>query len=244
MLTLINTQPPEKVQRDPNGMLGVHSIFQTIQGEGPFAGEAALFIRLHGCNLQCPGCDTDYTSKVEVTSPQHLLELLPSFYDWPSVPERPLLVVITGGEPFRQNITPLVNLLLDNWYQVQIETNGVLYPGDDFPWEDEFLTVVCSPKTGKIHPETATKIHAYKYVLSWGGVHPDGLPVSALGHALGGFKTVARPPVGWEGPVYLQPMDTKDPIENQANVNAVVQSVMKHRKYIMGVQMHKLTGLP
>jgi hypothetical protein len=39
-------------------------------------------------------------------------------------------------------------------------------------------------------------------------------------------------------------MDVRDPVENKLNVKAVVDSVMKHRKYIMGVQMHKITGLP
>ena len=51
-----NTQEPEKIDRDRH--LDVHSIFHTIQGEGPYCGHPAVFIRLAGCNLQCPGCDT------------------------------------------------------------------------------------------------------------------------------------------------------------------------------------------
>ena len=53
-----NGQPIEKVQRTFDGTLEVHSIFKTIQGEGPFCGTPAVFIRLAGCNLQCPWCDT------------------------------------------------------------------------------------------------------------------------------------------------------------------------------------------
>lgn len=41
---------------NPDGTLIVTSIFLTIQGEGPFAGEPALFLRLKGCNLQCSFC--------------------------------------------------------------------------------------------------------------------------------------------------------------------------------------------
>lgn len=246
MLYLLNSQEPLPVDRHPDGHLRVHSIFPTIQGEGPFFGQAALFIRLFGCNLQCPGCDTDYTSKQELESPESIVALMRAFYAWEpndQLNDYPL-VVITGGEPFRQNINPLVRLLLVNYYRVQIETNGVLYPGDDFPFDHPYLTVVCSPKTAKIHPRLKGKVHAYKYVLSHDGVNPDGLPERALYHSIGGLNGVARPPVGWEGPIYLQPMDCRDEVENKLNQKAVVDSVMKHRRYIMGIQMHKLTGLP
>ena len=40
--------------------LQVHEIFHTIQGEGPFSGRPAVFIRLSGCNLRCWFCDTEW----------------------------------------------------------------------------------------------------------------------------------------------------------------------------------------
>lgn len=238
MLHQINKQEPLPLDRDESGTVRVHSYFRTIQGEGPFAGQFALFIRLAGCNLQCPGCDTEYTSRRHKYEPE-LLATLARIHA-PSGG----LIVITGGEPFRQNINRLVDILVEHGFRVQIESNGVLYPGDDFPWDHPQVTVVISPKTGRINPKTAERASAYKYVLSHDDVAPDGLPVHALGHPLGKFPHVARPPLGWEGPVYLNPMDAKDSAENAANVQAVVRSVMTHRTYIMGVQMHKLTGLP
>lgn len=249
MLTVLNNQKKEAMERRVDGLLAVHSMFPTIQGEGPFTGHAALFIRLAGCNLQCPHCDTVYADRRTHHMPDQILETASAFYNWKSG-----LVVITGGEPFRQNITPLVRALLDRYYDVQIETNGTLYPGDDFPWDadDPSVTVVCSPKTGQIHPKTATRVTAYKYVLSRTNVHPDGLPTNALGHPLGRLKTVARPPSGWVGDVYLNPMDAKDKVENKLNMKAVVDSVMKNRgwlvpdqqRLIAGVQMHKILELP
>lgn len=237
----MNTQTPLGVDRSTDGSVFVHSVFNTIQGEGPFAGQAATFVRLFGCNLQCPGCDTDYTSFKDHAEVYALLDHINDYG------RRPQLVVITGGEPFRQNISAIVRALLyDNavMRRVQVETNGVFYPGDDFPWRHPRVVVVCSPKTPKIHPETAVRVHAYKYVLSHDSIATDGLPEMALAHPLGTFSRVARPPEGWEGPVYLQPMDAQDPDTNQRNIQACVDSVLQHRRYILGVQLHKLVDLP
>lgn len=252
----INQQLPQRIERDPEGRLLVHSIFDTIQGEGPFAGQAALFIRLHGCNLQCPGCDTDYTSNKQRYTPESLLA--------EAAGRRRLgdLIVITGGEPFRQNITPSVRLLLQYRFRVQIETNGLFYPGEEFPFNvmatgmpgvyelqhgvRPAATIVCSPKTGRIHHKLAPMVDAYKYVLQAGHVAHDGLPTTALSNeeGLGSATCVARPPQDWRGTIYLQPMDEQDEAKNAANVQACVDSVLTHHGLTLGFQMHKSVNLP
>ena len=226
-----NEQPMEKY-RDSNGIsLDVQSIFWTIQGEGPFSGHPAVFIRLAGCNLQCPGCDTDYTSKRHMMTMPDVVDQV-FFYN---KLEKPCLVVITGGEPFRQNITPLANRLLQCGYQVQVETNGTLAPPDKFPSR---AVIVCSPKAGKINQTLMPEINAFKYVLHKDSQHPDdGLPIQALGHTAKPF--VARPPARDTRPVYLQPMDVQDIVENQDNTKAVADACMKHG-YILQLQVHKI----
>jgi organic radical activating enzyme len=237
MINNVNQQAPKPRDYDEDGFVKVHSIFPTIQGEGPCSGHFAVFVRLFGCNLQCPFCDTDYTSNRVAMSPQGIVDAVSA------QSKRKGLVVITGGEPFRQNITPFVSRLLAADYAVQIETNGVLYPGDDFPWSR--VLVVVSPKTAGIHPKTAVKAHAYKYVLSYDQVADDGLPVSALGHPLGGVaKHVARPPDGWVGPIYLNPMDGLTEEGNRRSIQAVVTTVAEQQNVIMGIQLHKYIGLP
>lgn len=238
---MLNQQSPLAVDHREDGWLMVHSIFNTIQGEGPFAGWPATFIRLYGCNLQCPHCDTEYTRKREECHPLHLAQEILSYHTIRSVPQP--LVVITGGEPFRQNLKQLLDFLLTENFLVQIETNGVLDPGPDFQWGHKNLTVVCSPKTGKIHPNVASKVDAYKYVLSYDGIADDGLPKSALGHPLGKHNYVARPPKDWQGPIFLNPMDAEDDKVNNLNLRAVTHSVLNYGRYIMGVQMHKMVGL-
>lgn len=234
----INIQPIEKQDRRDDHSVEVHSIFYTIQGEGPFTGHPAVFVRLAGCNLQCPGCDTEYTSKRERLDPEEIVRRVAKLAD------PPRLVVITGGEPFRQAIGLLTLALSDHGYHTQIETNGTLPPPEGLDIE---TTVIVSPKAGKVHPRTAEIANAYKYVLAHDSVDPDdGLPILALDHSAA--PRVARPPQRLlegaipRGAIYVQPMDAKDAETNAKNLAAAVSTCMKHG-YTLQVQLHKYLNM-
>lgn len=234
-----NKQSPEKRQFREDEQLFVHSIFTTIQGEGPFTGHRAVFIRLAGCNLQCPACDTEYTNSRMLTDPETLLAAVQN-----KLPSG-TLVVITGGEPLRQDVTKLCWLLVDAGYFVQIETNGTLPPpsalfshlcSTDLDGR-RCVFVVCSPKTGSVNKDLLKHISAYKYVLSHDETDNDGLPVLALGHSAA--PRVARPHEGFSGPVYLQPQDSEELLTNNLHLEAVKASCMEHG-YILQLQVHKI----
>jgi organic radical activating enzyme len=228
----MNAQAPEHKSHQLD-TLDVHSIFLTIQGEGPFTGCPAVFVRLAGCNLQCPGCDTDYTSKRERMSPSAIAAKVIDL-SGPAV-----LVVITGGEPFRQNIADLCKRLVGLAYNVQIETNGTLPISSAVPLD---VHVVCSPKTGSVHKSIERWANlSYKYVLKHGEASPvDGLPLLALGHSAA--PHLARPPVGFTGNVYVQPMDEGHEVLNSLNLLACIESVMAFN-YRLQLQTHKLIGV-
>ena len=111
----------------------VNEIFYSLQGEGWFTGTAATFVRLSGCNLKCPFCDTDFSHSVELSEQEIVAAVVknPSSH-----------VVITGGEPVLQLTSSLVNKLKSAGKYVQIETNGTVPLPDscDVDW------VTCSPK--------------------------------------------------------------------------------------------------
>ncbi|MCE2928331.1 MAG: 7-carboxy-7-deazaguanine synthase QueE [Candidatus Caenarcaniphilales bacterium] len=96
-------------------------IYESIQGEGMDSGLPAFFVRLQGCNVHCFFCDEKDTwilrdnNSVELEAPQ-ILDTLEKLN-----PELKR-VIITGGEPTEQNISPLIRLLLANDFQVSVET--------------------------------------------------------------------------------------------------------------------------
>lgn len=262
----LNEQVPEKRAPGDGTVIAVNSIFHTIQGEGPFAGSPAVFVRLAGCNLQCPLCDTEYTKRTEASVDDVVTAVRDAIPFWPGGepnhhnPGRAHcnLVVITGGEPFRQNIGKLVRELVTRGYKVQIETNGTFCPtDDDFPFHltgpyaadgsrRQKVWIVCSPKTSYVHRKLAPHVDAFKYVATAASLEgsPDGLPMYALDHPTSGM--LFRPPYklpGWNGEVYLQPVDEQNHYPNKNNLDAVVASCLKHG-YRLCIQIHKLTGVP
>ena len=95
--------------------------FVSINGEGPRAGELAVFLRFCGCNLNCGYCDTRWANtadvKYELVSAEKLVEYVKST----GVKN----VTLTGGEPLLQaDIAYLIELLGASGAEVEIETNG------------------------------------------------------------------------------------------------------------------------
>lgn len=232
-----NLQPIEKPVWHPEGKVEVHSMFRTIQGEGPLAGSPAIFIRLTGCNLQCPGCDTEYTKNRKLLTPDQVTAVASALRGSSSD-----VIVITGGEPLRQDLRLVVDSLLEEFPVVQIETNGTLYQ----PFNDSVMVVV-SPKSPNISPAwDRTNITAMKYVVEHGKVDDDGFPNSVLGRKM----KVARPPEGFKPEcIYIQPMDDGPTSEScwpagiSGHTKQAVDVCLKHG-YRLCLQTHKLVGLP
>lgn len=209
-------------------VLHVHSVFPTLQGEGPHAGAPAVFVRLGGCNLACGFCDTEF----ENFTPLSLFELLKNIDELSRDAEKfriRHLVVLTGGEPLRQNIAPLAEALLEQGFTVQVETNGTLYR--DLP---EAVQIVCSPKnTGRgyvpIRPDLLKHTIALKFLIS--AYDPLYAEVGEVGQS------------EYHVPVYVQPMDEFSAHKNAKNLARATQ--MAHaRGFHLSLQQHKILGIP
>lgn len=104
-------------------------IFYTIQGEGRSIGKAAVFLRLHFCNLACSWCDTKYTwdrNLPEFWQESTDLSIAQAYKAITQFPARRL--VITGGEPLLQQETVLHLVEKLPGWDIEFETNGTIKP--------------------------------------------------------------------------------------------------------------------
>lgn len=121
-------------------------LFSSIQGEGPYVGYRQAFLRFHGCNLDCPYCDTVLPvpppfCRVEEEPGAGLFRELPNPVPFAEVaglirqwrertPGLHHSLSLTGGEPL------LHRALLEQWLPelrtllpLYLETNGTLPEG-------------------------------------------------------------------------------------------------------------------
>lgn len=196
-------------------------IFKTLQGEGYHTGTVAVFCRFTGCNLwsgreqdraaaSCTFCDTDFVGGTKFRSTEHLVATIEEMWG-DSRPHR--FVVLTGGEPLLQVDPPLLKLLRNQGFFIQVETNGTLDPLDGIDW----LTV--SPKgRAPLHPNvTPSEI---KLVYPQVDRHPESVNLSGIRHK------------------FLQPMDGQS-----GSVDQTIAYCASNPEWRLSLQTHKLVGI-
>lgn len=77
------------------------AVFATVQGEGVLAGLPTVFVRLGGCSVGCPNCDTDYRVRERATAAEIVARV--------AACRRPATrwVWVTGGEPTDHDLASL-----------------------------------------------------------------------------------------------------------------------------------------
>ena len=198
----------------------VSEIFYSLQGEGYWSGKPAIFVRMAGCNLRCPFCDTDF-STTETLHPPELLERIREAV----IRYNTTFVVWTGGEPTYQPIHQIVHDLrrklhakYGRVYQA-IETNGTLI----LPivnW------VTLSPKKGS--NVILRRAEELKIVLG-SGVDPkdwEDFPAT--------YK--------WIQPMWT-PEEEQLPVGQRPNVKAALDYVLSNPKWRLSLQCHKLLNI-
>lgn len=220
--------------------LAVQSVFKTIQGEGPLAGVPAIFIRLAGCNLRCTFCDTDFESGI--ANLMDVEEIIESTIEQASDTEI-RLIVITGGEPLRQNIVPLIENLLIDFEHVQLETAGTLWINDLTSLVQlGQVSIVCSPKTSSVNGQVILNCDNWKYIIKHcESDDRDGLPITSTQGTNKKLKLFV--PLMKKDTIWVQPCDEYDEEKNKLNIEETIRVAMKYG-YHFSFQIHKAVGLP
>lgn len=97
--------------------LAKQGVYKSIQGEGYLCGVPMTFIRLAGCSVGCPQCDTNYTETRTASVEVATTEIFESDPTW---------VWITGGEPTDQdNLEELISTLRTGGRLVALASAGI-----------------------------------------------------------------------------------------------------------------------
>ena len=142
-------------------MLELAELFYSLQGEGPFSGRPAVFVRLSRCIPPlCPWCDSTFAwNPGTLIAVDELVDKILAF--------NCSFIVVTGGEPFLQWQSGLQELsvkLNSHGCSLQYETSGkVEIPNDPGGF------VVCSPKYLEdrwcFAGDNYSKVDAFKFVV-------------------------------------------------------------------------------
>lgn len=216
--------------------LPINEVFETLQSEGAQAGTPSIFVRLQGCAVGCPWCDTKHTWVVDSGQCISIDQMLAkqsdvSTYALLSAEELVAVaaglqsrhVVLTGGEPCDYDLTELTSKLLQAGKTVQVETSGTA-PVRVAPE----VWVTCSPKIGMpgglaVLPAVVLRADEIKMPV---GKMRD---VEALMMLLDA--------TGARGAVFLQPLSTLE----KATLLCIEEA--RKRGWRVSLQLHKFHGL-
>ncbi len=210
-------------------MYSVKEIFYTIQGEGAQSGRAAVFCRFAGCNLwsgreadrlsaDCQFCDTDFVGTNGVNGGKYVSHkaLVDAVEgQWPSRSRTRRYVVCTGGEPLLQLDHNLIEEFHNRGFEVAVETNGTIPVPEGVDW------VCVSPKgVVSVHVKQGDELKL---------VYPqiDNDPAQFLSWNFDHF--------------FIQPKDGPD---IKLNIERSIQFCKENPSWRLGLQIHKMIGVP
>ena len=209
----------------------VKEIYYTLQGEGAQSGRPAVFLRFAGCNLWsgreqhrvqavCRFCDTEFVGtdgpgggKFETAA---ALAVAVSEL-WPADAEGAIpYVVCTGGEPLLQLDAGLIAALHTAGFEVGVESNGTLVAPDGIDW------LCISPKGSA--PLVQRSGHELKlvYPQEEAEAQPENFVDLPFRH------------------FFLQPLDDANRDEN---TRRAIEYCLRHPRWKLSVQSHKVLGI-
>lgn len=205
----------ESSHLDATRALPVVDHYYTIQGEGSHAGRPAYFIRLAGCDVGCPWCDTKESWSVDAHPIVTLSELVGA-----AAAAGCGLAVVTGGEPTMHRLDSLVDGLHAAGMLVHLETSGA------YPITGAFDWVTLSPKKYKppvdenyARTDELKVVVAHRSDFAWGEKHLARCPEQV--------EASFQPE--WGSPTMLP---------------LIVQYVKEHPRWRISVQTHKYLDIP
>ena len=207
---------PTSVTYADGSLLPVVESFYSIQGEGFNTGKAAWFIRLGGCDVRCPWCDSKNTWNAGQYPLQPVDGIVSAISDTPAVN-----VILTGGEPLMHNLGPICSALRASGYNIFLETSGTHPLSGGFDW------ICLSPKKHRSPlKEVADAAHELKAVISG---EDDLAWAEECGRAVNDRCLLYLQPE-WGGREKALPL--------------IIEYVKRHPRWRVSLQTHKFMNIP
>ncbi len=196
----------------------INEIFYSLQGEGRFAGRPAVFVRMSGCNLKCPFCDTDHSKKTMMPATDILNCILAYHCNY---------VVLTGGEPSLFIDDELISLLKKHYLYIAIETNGTHKLPKGIDW------VTLSPKQHISKQAKVTLKSCNEMKIVW----EDR---SDMAEIIDNYFISIDCGIG---NYYVQPCDIGNADMNKKLMRQVIDFCLNNSEWSISIQLHKILNI-
>ncbi len=223
----------------------IAELFDSIQGEGLFAGTPMFFVRLAGCSVgknihtirhfqEVPAmpiyaelcrswdgrefiCDTDFRVKQRLTANEILKEIPGGRH-----------VCLTGGEPLIHDLEELVEMLWNEGHEIHLETSGTI----DLPeWtyhNDAWIAV--SPKFGAKDTVLADS-NEIKLLVD------KGFSLYYADQVVRWARSKGTDPYIW-----LQPINAESTLDME-NALRCLELLKARPDWRLSIQLHKILGV-
>ncbi len=195
--------------------------FHSLQGEGMHAGRSAFFLRLAGCAVGCPWCDTKHSWPLEPHPQRQLHDIARQARV--AAAAGAAFVVVTGGEPLHHDLSALCRALDAAGLPLHLETSGVDPLSGRFDW------ITLSPKRHRPpRPALLAACQELKPVVHEPSDLAFAEAMAAAAAAAGNHPALLLQP-GWQ---------------SGSGQELAIAHVRRHPQWRLSLQSHKLLGLP
>lgn len=190
--------------------------FYTLQGEGAFAGHAAYFIRLGGCDVGCVWCDVKESWDADVHPKMTVSEIIAAAQQYPG-----RIAVITGGEPSMHELKSLTDALHHAGFRTHVETSASSPLTGDWDWVTLSPKKFKAPLTENMHLANELKIIVFnKSDFKWAEDYAALVPA--------------------ECKLYLQTeWDKRDEMSP-----LIIEFIQQNPRWQLSMQTHKYLNIP
>lgn len=196
-------------------LLPLMESFYTIQGEGSYAGAAAHFLRLGGCDVGCHWCDVKESWDASLHAPVSVTAMADE------AAQKARIAVITGGEPLMYPLGPLTEALKSRGLRTHMETSGAYGLSGEWDW------ICLSPKKNMLPKKSVyDAAHELKAII----YNKHDFLFAEQQAALVNENAVLFLQVEWSRREVMTPM--------------IVDYVKENPKWRISVQTHKYLDIP